>query len=82
MLNAWASEARDEHTIPLTRLIALLHATRDRRLLELLAAELGWAVIERRHLPMIELAAVQERQDALRRQADRLRYQARQGGAL
>lgn len=82
VLNAWASEARDEHTIPLTRLIALLAATRDRRLLELFAAEMGWAVIERRHLPLIDLAAVQEQQDTLRRQADRLRYQARQGGAL
>ncbi|WP_431281626.1 DNA transposition protein [Humitalea sp. 24SJ18S-53] len=82
MVNAWASEAREEHGIPLVKLLALLHVTRDRRLLEMLAADLGWAVIERRHLPLIELAAVQERQDDLRRQADRLRHQARSGGGL
>jgi len=53
MLNAYASEARDEHIISLVRLIALIHATRDRRPLELIASMFGWAVIERRHLPAI-----------------------------
>lgn len=82
MLDAYASEARQEHQIPVTRLVALMHATGDRRLLQLLAEPLGWAVIERRHLPLIELAAVQERQEELRRRADTLRRTARTGGAL
>jgi hypothetical protein len=37
----------------------------DARLLELLAAPQGWTVIERRYLPMIELAAVTERKKEL-----------------
>ena len=81
MLDAYASEARDDHTIGLPRFIALLHATRDRRLLELIAEPLGWAVIERRHVPLIKLAQVHEKTEELRRQADVLRRQARMGGA-
>lgn len=82
MLDAYASEARRTHPIPVTRLIALIHATRDRRLLQLIAEPMGWAVIERRHLPLIELAAVQDRAEELRRRADALRRAARNGGAL
>ena len=82
MLNAYASPARQDHPISMARFISLLHATKDRRLLELLAEPLGWAVIERRHLPMIELAAVQERQGELNRLADSLRRQAKSRGAL
>lgn len=82
MLNAWASEAREEHAIPLVKLLALIHVTRDRRLLELFAAEFGWVVIDRCHLPMIDLAHVHEQAHELRRRADRLRHQARSGGAL
>ena len=82
MLDAYASQAREGHTISLTRFVALLHATGDRRLLELLAEPLGWTVIERRYLPMIELAAVQARQDELRHIAEGLRRRARAEGAL
>ena len=82
MLDAYASEARREHAIPVTRLIALMHATGDRRLLQLIAEPLGWAVIERRYLPMIELAAVQDQRDELAKRADALRRAARAGGAL
>ena len=82
MLDAYASPAREDHVIPLTRFIALLHATRDRRLMELVAESLGWAVIDRRHLPMIELAAITEHQRELAGRADALRRKARMGGAL
>ena len=82
MLNAYASPARENHPISMARFIALLHATKDRRLLELLAEPMDWAVIERRHLPMIELAAVQERQSELGRRADTLRRQAKSRGVL
>lgn len=82
MLNAYASPAREDHPISMARFIALLHATKDRRLLELLAEPMGWAVIERKFLPMIELAAVTERQRELGRHADALRRKANQGGAL
>lgn len=82
MLDAYASQARAEHTIPLHRFIALIHATGDRRLLQSLAERMGWAVIDNRHLPLIELAAVQERERELRAHADSLRRQARSRGSL
>lgn len=82
MLDAYASQARDDHSITAVRFIALVHATGDRRLLELFAGQFGWAVIDRKYLPLIDLAALQEKQDELRRQSDALRRQARSGGAL
>ena len=82
MLNAYASPAREDHPIGMARFVALLHATRDRRLLELFAEPMGWAVIERKFLPMIELAAVTERQRELGRHADALRRKASHGGVL
>jgi len=82
MLNAYTSQVRDDHRISVTRFLAVLHVTRDRRLLELLAEMMGWAVVERKHLPLIELAALHEKRDELGRAADALRRQARAGGAL
>jgi hypothetical protein len=82
VLNAYASPAREEHVISLTRLMGLLHATGDRRLLELLAEPLGWTVIERRWLPLIELAAVRDQQDALKRRAKEIARSARREGTL
>ena len=77
MLDAYASEAREDHPIPATRLFALLAATRDRRLLQLFADDFGWAVVEDRHVHLIALAEVTERQAELGRQADALRRRAR-----
>ena len=82
MVDAYASPGREDHVISITRFIALLQVTGDRRLLELIAEPLGWAVIERRYLPLIELAAVREREDELRRQGDALRRQAKSRGVL
>lgn len=82
MVNAYASQAREGHVISTERFVALVHATGDRRLLELLAEPMGWAAIERRYLPLIELAAVRDKQDELGRAADALRRQARHGGLL
>lgn len=82
MLNAYASQARENHPISMARFIALLHATADRRLLELLAEPMGWTVIPQKYLPLIELAAVRERQTELARHGDALARKARQGGAF
>ena len=82
MLDAYASQAREDHRISVPRFLALLHATKDRRLLELLAEPMGWAVIERRHLPLIQVAAIREQEDELRRQREHLTRLARTGGAL
>jgi hypothetical protein len=82
MVNAYASQAREDHVITLPRFLALLHATQDRRLLELLVEPFGWAVIERKFLPLIDLAAVQERQKKLKRQAAALWREAKSKGGL
>ena len=58
MLNAYASEARTEHTISLARFIALLHVTGDARLLNALAEPAGFAAVDRRYLTLIELASL------------------------
>lgn len=82
MLDAYASVGRDQHRISVPRMLALVHATNDRRLLELLAEPMGWAVIERRYLPLIEVAAIREQEDELRRRREALQRRARGDGAL
>lgn len=82
MLNAYASQARDAHRIPLERFVALIHVTRDRRLLELVAEMFRWTVIDVRHLPLIELAALRERQREIGAAADALARHARSRGGL
>ena len=82
MLNAYASQAREDHTISVPRLMALVHATGDQRLMELIAEPLGLAVIERRFLQVIELAAVQAKADELARHAKGMRQRAKRDGAL
>ncbi|AUN31274.1 DNA transposition protein [Niveispirillum cyanobacteriorum] len=61
MLDAYASESREEHVISLVRFIALIHATRDYRLLQLLADQFGLAVIEARYVPAIEQAVLDDK---------------------
>jgi len=82
MLNAYASQAREDHIINVARFIALLHATGDRRLLELIAEMFGWVVVERRALKLIELAAVQEHEETLKRRRKELKRAAKREGAL
>ena len=82
MLNAYASQAREAHAITLERFMALMHATGDRRLLEWLAEPMRWSVIDSKHLPLIELAAIQERQRELNSAADALRRCARERGGF
>lgn len=82
MLNAYSSEAKSEHIINVVRFAALLHVTKDRRLLELLAEPLGWTVIERKYLPAIALAERMERRAELDREIDADRRTLKQNGIL
>lgn len=77
MLDAYASQAREEHGIGLARFIALIQATGDRRLLEQLAEPMGWAVVERADLVLIELASAREHQDDVARRVKTLQAQAK-----
>ena len=77
MLDAYASVARGGHRIGIGRFVALMQATGDRRLLHLLAATMGWAVIERRHLKLIEAAELREQEDYIRRRREAAMREAR-----
>lgn len=81
MLNVYASQAREDQNISAVRLIALAHATSDARLLDLLAAELGLAVVEREDLARLELLRLQDEERALKRRMDELKRELRGGRA-
>lgn len=76
MLNAYASEGREDHSISLVRFIALIHVTRDMRLLNMIAKMFGWAVIDERYLAAVEEAmwADQEERATRERLAARRRW--------
>lgn len=61
MLDAYASESREEHVISMVRFLALVHATRDFRLLQMLAEPFGMAVVEARYLPAIRQAVIDDK---------------------
>jgi hypothetical protein len=82
MLNAYASQAREDHVISLVRFVALIEVTRDRRLLEMLAERFGWTVIDKKFLPLIDLASIRAREDALRLEREAIVRECRRGGAL
>ncbi|CAA0129018.1 Uncharacterised protein [Starkeya nomas] len=82
MLNAYASEARSEHIINIVRFIALIEATGDRRLLEFIASQFGWSVIEQRYLPAISLAERLEKRAKMDREIEADRRELKRGGVL
>lgn len=71
MLDAYASEARADHTIPFLRLLALVHVTGDVRLLQLGAEMFGHVVADAKYLAWIRVGMQADR----REQADRLRQE-------
>lgn len=82
VLNAYASEAKSDHIINLVRFIALIEVTRDRRLLQLIAERMGWAVVDARYLSLIEIAQLEEHRSKVEKQIDAVRRQAKRGGVL
>lgn len=60
MLNAYASQAKENHKITLARFGALVHATKDFRLLSLLPEMFGYAVVEQRFVNWIEVGQLRE----------------------
>ena len=65
MLDAYASEAREDHKINLPRFAALIHATQDYRLLSVLADLFDHVVIPERFAAAVEIVALQEKADEL-----------------
>lgn len=65
MLSAYASQAREDNTISAVRLIALVHATGDIRLLQVLMDPLDQVAVPSRLLPAIEEAMLTEKIEQL-----------------
>ena len=59
-IDAYTSEAKEGHRIPLDRFIALIHATEAHQLLGWLAEEFGYAVVPAQYRDLIELHLIEE----------------------
>lgn len=81
-IDKYASEAAGEHVINLCRFIALIEATGSRELLQMIAAQFGWAVVEERHLDAIELASALEARAELDAAISATRRKLNQNGGL
>jgi hypothetical protein len=81
VLDQYMSEARETYTINVVRFLAFIHATRDFRLLSLLAEPFGLAVIEERYLAAVEEAMCAEQIEALERRQTMARRKWKGGGA-
>ncbi|PKR55506.1 DNA transposition protein [Thalassospira marina] len=67
MLDAYASMARESHTISLERAFALLHATRDARIFGMELGRFDYAVIPERYLGAVEDAMIEDQKEQLKR---------------
>lgn len=59
-LDKWASEAAEEHRIPLEAFVALIHATEQYDLLGFPPSLFGFAVVPGRYVDLIELQMLQD----------------------
>lgn len=75
-LDACASEARTDHVINTCRFLALIHATGDRRLLQLLADQFGLAVIEPKYLKIVRAQQARDEAERLQKVAAQLMAEA------
>lgn len=78
-LDAYSSQARSDNTITYLRLLALVHATGDRRLLQLGADLFGLAVVDQRHVALVHARQARERAEELLRFAEAEERRARGG---
>lgn len=72
MLNNYASEAQEDHTIPYLRLLALIHVTGDVRLLQIGAEMFGHIVTDERFLKWVRIGMTAERRESVHGAADEI----------
>lgn len=77
MLDAYASEAREEQTISLLRVAALIHVTGDVRLLQLIAEMFGHSVIEDRYVAWVEIGQLSDTREEIEKALDAAKRNAR-----
>lgn len=77
MLDAYASEAREEQTISFLRLLALVHVTGDVRLLQLGAEMFGHSVIDDKYLAWVEIGQLADTKNEIEKALDAAKRNAR-----
>ena len=78
-LDKWASEAAEDHRIPLDAFVALIHATGQHAILAFIPALFGFAVVPNRFVDLIELHQLEEHEREV--QARKAALQAKVRGA-
>lgn len=81
MLDRYTSEAAEEHAIGLDRFVALVRVTRDKRLLQFIADEIGCVVVDAKEAHWIEVGKYQDAADELARRAKAAKKRAKSGAA-
>ncbi|TCS62556.1 DNA transposition protein [Varunaivibrio sulfuroxidans] len=79
MLDAYASEAREDHTIPFLRLLAMVHVTGDVRLLQMGAELFAHSVVDDKYLPWVEVGQLADRKEDIDKAFEYARRSARRG---
>ena len=77
MLDAYASEAREEQTVSMLRLAALIHVTGDMRLLQLIAEMFGHAVVDEKYLTWVEVGQLADKKVSIDRAFEAAQRNAR-----
>ncbi len=72
-VNGYCSQARESHNITVARAIALMHVTKDYRLLVLIAEELGLAVVPKRYEHAVREAILAEKRERIDEELKALR---------
>ncbi len=78
-LDAWASQARDDHTPSFLRVLALVHATGDVRLLQMGADQFGQSVVENRYLPWVSVGQLADKKEEMDKAFEVARRMAKKG---
>jgi hypothetical protein len=79
MLDAYASEARADKTIPFLRALALVHVTDDLRLLQMATELFGHSVVAERWLKWVEVGQLADKRDEIEKSFESARRDARRG---
>lgn len=82
MLNAYTSQAREDHNISALRFIALVYATQDWRLLQILSDPFPVSVVDNRYIDVIRMAQIREKKEQLEKQEKALKMKNKAEGLI
>jgi len=82
VLNAYASQAREDHNISALRFMALVYATQDWRLLQVLSDPFPVSVVDNRYVDVIRMAQIREKREQMEREEKALKQKAKSEGLI